>query len=90
MWGENEEGNFDNVVVEGCTAVSNKVSGIFVQGSYFDRVAGVTIRKCVARGNGADGIKIYNARKGLIEECLAEGNGWNEDARVGHLVLELR
>ncbi|HZN60493.1 MAG TPA: right-handed parallel beta-helix repeat-containing protein, partial [Planctomycetota bacterium] len=81
--GENEEGNFDNVVVEGCRAVSNKVSGIFVQGSYFDRVAGVTIRKCVARGNGADGIKIYNARKGLIEECLAEGNGWNEDARVG-------
>jgi hypothetical protein len=81
--GEDEGGNLDDVAIEDCVAFDNQDSGIFIQGSYFDRVERLSIARSTAYGNGWDGIKIYSGRDGVIEDCIAYGNGWKEDARVG-------
>lgn len=82
--GEPSGGVFEDVAIEHCQSHGHPDSGIFVHGVYpVEKVRDVVIRGCAAHSNGWDGIKIYSARRGLIERCVAYRNGLNENARVG-------
>ena len=70
----------NDVVVEGCESIGNAALGLH-PGSGSQRPV---VRKCVARGNGTDGLFLcWRVRHGLFEDNLMENNG-QYGISIGH------
>ncbi len=80
-------GYVDDVVLDGVEAYGNYKAGIEASCRYYKTLiydtTHVTAINCISHDNGGDGIVMGPVANSLIDNCVAYGNGWEYNARVG-------